>query len=290
MGEGLGSLMGRIRTIKPELFLDEELGALSGDHLALFVGLLTIADREGRMEWRPGRVKATLFPYRAVDVAALAADLDGLNKVQLYEVDATPLLWVPGFVRHQRPHPKEPASVLPEAPSREKKRPAVKGSVAIPSSPVGREGKGREGDLGKEGKKLAGPAPADPREGGDATYKALVGALFVLFLEKRGVTYDPQAGGTRDWKALGNLRQRHDATEIIRRWGIGLDARYAARCSTFVDLEARWNACAQPEAQRGAQGPQRVPESVGGGRERVAEETDMWEALRQTRKAEGMEP
>jgi hypothetical protein len=113
-------------------------------------------------------------------------------------------------------------------------------------------------------KKLAGPAPADPREGGDATYRALVERLFALFLEKRGVAYDPQTQGTRDWKALGNLRKRHDAAEIIRRWGIGLSASYKARCDTFVDLEARWNALTAPEAQGGAQGPQKRPDPNGG--------------------------
>lgn len=148
--------MGRIRTVKPELFLDEALGALSGDHVLLFIGLFTVADREGRLPWRPARLKATLFPYREVDVAALGADLDAADKVQLYEVDGESYLWIPGFTRHQRPHPKEPASTLPVAPSREKKRRAVEGPASFPSGPVGREGKGREGD--QEGDPLAAGA------------------------------------------------------------------------------------------------------------------------------------
>jgi hypothetical protein len=275
--------VGRIRTIKPELFLDEDLGALSGDHLALFVGLLTLADREGRMEWRPGRVKATLFPYRPVDVVALAADLDEIGKVQLYETAGVALLWVPGFVRHQRPHPKEPASVLPEAPSREKKRPAVKRSETIPSSPVGREGKGREGDLGKDlppRQKLAGSAsaaPLDPREGGDATYKALVATLFVLFREDRGFDLEPDG---KSWKALARLREKHDGSEIIRRWGHGVRAKYKARCSNFVDLESKWNDVGAPEAVSGHQARRPEHLNVGGGADKVADETDMWAGVR----------
>lgn len=107
-------------------------------------------------------------------------------------------------------------------------------------------------------KKLAGSATADPREGGDATYKALVAALFALFSEhKGGEAYDPSA---KDWTALADLRGRHTAAEIIRRWGIGLQARYGARCATFWQLRERWNDCAQPEAQGGAQGHQnRIP-------------------------------
>jgi len=251
--------VGRIRTVKPELFLDEHLGALSGDHVVLFIGLLTVADREGRLAWRPSRLKATLFPYRPVDVEALGAALDAVDKVQRYAVDGEEYLWIPGFVRHQRPHPKEPESVLPPAPHREKKRPAVEGSSSIPSSPVGREGRGREGDLGKEEdlprappagprvkKDTAGKKqPSDPREGGDATYKALVAALFALFLEHKGQEYDP---GGKDWTALAALRAKHDGAEIIRRWGIGLQARYGARCATFWALREKWNDCVQPEA------------------------------------------
>lgn len=116
--------------------------------------------------------------------------------------------------------------------------PAVTPSRAVPSRAVPT--------------RLAGAAPADPLEGGDATYKALVAALFVLFRTHRGADYAPSG---KDWKALAELRATQEGAEIIRRWGIGLQARYAARCSTFWDLRDRWNACAQPEAQGGAQRP-----------------------------------
>jgi hypothetical protein len=82
---------------------------------------------------------------------------------------------------------------------------------------------------------------------------------------KRGgspTTHRPRGPATgRLW---GTLRKRHDAAEIIRRWGIGLSASYKARCDTFVDLEARWNALTAPEAQGGAQGPQKRPDPNGG--------------------------
>jgi hypothetical protein len=294
--------MGRIRTVKPELFLDEHLGALSGDHVVLFIGLLTVADREGRLAWRPSRLKATLFPYRAVDVEALSVALDAADKVQRYAVNGEEYLWIPGFVRHQRPHPKEPESVLPPAPHREKKRPAVEESASIPSSPVGREGKGREGDLGKEEdlpraapagtrvkKDTAGKKqPTDPREGGDATYRALVSALFLLFRDDRGEDYEPSG---RDWTALGRLRAKHETGEIIRRWGHGVRAKYKARCSCFWDLETKWNDCLAPEATGGAQkrGPDPNQGIPARSPEQMADESDMWAAVRENRKAEGLD-
>lgn len=148
-----------MRTVKPELFLDEELGKLSGDHLALFVGLWTQADREGRLEERPERLKAVLFPYRPVDVLALLADLDAIGKIARYDVHGVRLVWVCGFKNHQRPHPKEPASELPAFPGREKPRPAVERNSLGGGASVGREGKGREGNMYGSGK---GTACADP--------------------------------------------------------------------------------------------------------------------------------
>jgi hypothetical protein len=166
--------MPRIRTIKPELYMDEELGVLSGDHTVLFTGLWPICDREGRTEDRPARIKAAVFPYRAVDVEALLCDLEAIGKVVRYEADGIKCIWVPGFTKHQRPHPKEPPSALPAPPEevlkvravacREKKRQETAGSTVIPSSPVGREGKGREGVSLREGDgepagRAAGPPP-----------------------------------------------------------------------------------------------------------------------------------
>lgn len=169
---------------------------------------------------------------------------------------------------------KSPA-VTTEVTSGHQESPAVTPSRAVPSR-------------AEPKKKLAGSAPADPREGGDATYKALVAALFVLFREhKDGHDYDPSG---KDWTALADLRKRHDGSEIIRRWAIGLQARYGARCATFWALRERWNDCAQPEAQGGAQGIQKRPElEVGGGRDKVAVETEVWAAYRENRKAEGLD-
>jgi len=43
----------RIRTVKPEFFADDDVADLSLSARLLFVGLLLVADREGRLEDRP---------------------------------------------------------------------------------------------------------------------------------------------------------------------------------------------------------------------------------------------
>ena len=70
--------MARIRTIKPEFFLDDELAELPMVARMLFVGLWTIADCEGRMEDRPKRIKAQILPFDDCDIdGALQSLNDG---------------------------------------------------------------------------------------------------------------------------------------------------------------------------------------------------------------------
>ena len=62
--------MARARNIKPGLFKNELLVEQSLFVRLLFVGLWTLADREGRLEDRPKRIKLELFPYDSEDTDA----------------------------------------------------------------------------------------------------------------------------------------------------------------------------------------------------------------------------
>lgn len=111
--------MARTRYIKPEFFDSEKVAELSLAARLLFVGLWTLADRDGRFELSPRRIKARLFPYDdAIDVTALLNELIGRKMLQPYSAsDGTALGFLPGFPKHQRPHPNEAKSVLPECPA-----------------------------------------------------------------------------------------------------------------------------------------------------------------------------
>ena len=121
--------MARIRYIKPDFFDSEQVASCSAFARLLFVGLWTIADREGRFECSPRRLKAKLFPYDDVHVERLLAELygaigkDGKRLAEFYRVDGALYGWMPNFTKHQRPHPNEAASVIP-APA-----------VGVPESP-----------------------------------------------------------------------------------------------------------------------------------------------------------
>jgi hypothetical protein len=106
--------MARARTIKPALFKNEVLAELDPLARLLFIGLWTLADREGRLEDRPLRIKAELFPYAtSCDVDTYLSNLCAAGFVIRYTVAGANYLEIKNFVKHQRPHPKEAASDLP---------------------------------------------------------------------------------------------------------------------------------------------------------------------------------
>ncbi len=103
----------RIRLLKPGFFKNEDLARVPFAGRLLYAGLWTLADREGRLEDRPARLKVELFPYDAVNVDELLDALDLAGFVRRYVVAGRRYLWIPTFLAHQRPHPREHASELP---------------------------------------------------------------------------------------------------------------------------------------------------------------------------------
>ena len=60
--------MARSRNIKPGFFTNDGLAELPFEVRLLFIGLWTLADREGRLEDRPKRIRMEIFPGDNVDV------------------------------------------------------------------------------------------------------------------------------------------------------------------------------------------------------------------------------
>lgn len=106
--------MARARVIKPGFFTNEDLAALNPYGRLLFIGLWTIADREGRLEDRPARIKAEIFPYDTrVKIDELLAELTELSFILRYSVGERSFICIPSFLKHQRPHSREAASEIP---------------------------------------------------------------------------------------------------------------------------------------------------------------------------------
>ena len=107
----------RARNIKPGFFKNEALGECSPEARLLFIGLWLLADRKGRLEFRPRRWKAEVFPYDNIDPEALCEELIRQGLILLYEVEGVQYAWIPRFLAHQKPHQNETDSVIPPHPS-----------------------------------------------------------------------------------------------------------------------------------------------------------------------------
>jgi hypothetical protein len=104
----------RARNIKPGIFKNEVLGTADPLLTILFEGLWCMADREGRLEDRPLRIKAEVFPYREpLDIHRYLTELARMGFVQRYESNGVPLIQVCRFKKHQNPHHTEKKSFLP---------------------------------------------------------------------------------------------------------------------------------------------------------------------------------
>lgn len=105
--------MSRARNIKPGFFKNDLLAECHPLARILFIGLWCEADREGRLENRPKRIKAGCLPYDECDVEALLGELAERGFITRYEVNGSQYIAIPEFVKHQNPHCKEQASSIP---------------------------------------------------------------------------------------------------------------------------------------------------------------------------------
>jgi len=109
--------MSRIRQIKPEFYLDDELAQCSRDARLLFPGLWILADRAGRLEYRPAKIKAQVFPYDddidAAKTRELLEQLASRRFILIYEVGGRSYIQIRTFEKHQHCHRNEQPSQIP---------------------------------------------------------------------------------------------------------------------------------------------------------------------------------
>ena len=110
--------MARIRTIKPDFFRHEELYQAekeSGLPLRLsYIGLWTVADREGRFKWRPREIKLDICPYDDLDFEEVLDALAEYGFVVKYQVEGEYFGFIPTFLKHQVINPREAKSKIPD--------------------------------------------------------------------------------------------------------------------------------------------------------------------------------
>ena len=103
----------RARNIKPGFFKNEKLADCHPLARILFAGLWCMADREGRMECRPRKIKCEILPYDETEVAVLLRQLQDAGFIKIYTSGDREFIEVVNFLRHQNPHHREAASAIP---------------------------------------------------------------------------------------------------------------------------------------------------------------------------------
>lgn len=103
----------RARNLKPAFFKNEALAECSALARLLFAGLWCLADREGRLEDRPKRIRAELLPYDDGSVDDLLTELHDAGFILRYSSAGGRFIQVVNFMKHQYPHRKEQASTIP---------------------------------------------------------------------------------------------------------------------------------------------------------------------------------
>lgn len=175
--------MPRIRTVKPEFWVDEKVVELSPWARLLFIGMWNFADDQGYVDYSPKRIRMQIFPGDPVDIEALIGELRAAGVVRAYESPVGPVLHVVNWTRHQRvdkaskprfvadelrPFPSAPVSVPDPSPNPPR---TLQEDSTNPRESSCAEGKGK--DL--EGKGREVPPSAELALAEPDTTQALVG-------------------------------------------------------------------------------------------------------------------
>lgn len=146
--------MARIRTIKPEFWVDDQIVELDYATRLLFIGLWNFVDDEGYVEYKAKRIKMQVFPADSIDVSNMLIDLIQSGRLARYNSDQGELLRVVNWGRHQKISHATPTRFTGIRPVDSGSAPEPSGLFEMtpePSALKGKEGKGREVDMSTEG-------------------------------------------------------------------------------------------------------------------------------------------
>ena len=110
--------MPRIRTVKPGLWSDAKVASLTYEARLLLVGLISMADDEGRFIATIAAIRGYVFPHdRITDahVRRLRDEIAHTKIITVYHADGLELGAFPSWLRHQRINRPTP-SVIPPPP------------------------------------------------------------------------------------------------------------------------------------------------------------------------------
>lgn len=97
--------MARKRMIDPSFWVDEKLGTVEPRGRLLFMGLISQADDEGRLNGHPALLRSLIFAYdhdiTVVDIEGWLILLAERKLILRYEVDSQKYIFIANFKKHQ---------------------------------------------------------------------------------------------------------------------------------------------------------------------------------------------
>jgi hypothetical protein len=99
--------MARARNIKPSFFTNEQVSDNCPLGRLLFIGLWTMADHKGDLEWKEKTLKIQLLPWDECSLKKLAINLDKSGLIRFYSDGNKIFINIPNFEKHQNPHKNE---------------------------------------------------------------------------------------------------------------------------------------------------------------------------------------
>ncbi len=105
----------RSRVIKPDYFQDKDVNKLNEKDQKLFIGLWTLADKNGMLEYIPEVISGFIFPYHTkYNIPKMLENLENSGFIEIYSKESKEYLRVVNFQKHQNPHPKEAQYNIPD--------------------------------------------------------------------------------------------------------------------------------------------------------------------------------
>lgn len=111
--------MARIRSIKPSFWTDADVAALPRDARLMLVGLISMADDDGRFLATATAIGGYVFPYDELPATKVRGLRDRIAKsgvIELYTVDGLDYGYFPKWGKHQKVYKRYP-STFPAPPS-----------------------------------------------------------------------------------------------------------------------------------------------------------------------------
>lgn len=119
--------MARIRTVKPDFWADEKVGALSPLARLAFIGSWNFADDEGLLRWSPEYLAASVFMYDGLSpkkIAGIMTELADADLLFPYSIGRTrqALAYVVNFKAHQKINRPQPSKLDPPSVTNDRTR------------------------------------------------------------------------------------------------------------------------------------------------------------------------